>query len=116
MSLATYIYDVLLSYIYPRLFVCRDKNDCRYLFYEMSSDSTRDLWLVAGIKDGEYHELKGGKIPLQKVYKSKQYPDIFAISIDYADNDKISMNYEVDELIRKLPDIDVYTESSAADV
>ena len=28
-----YIFDVLLSYIYPRVFVCQDIYDCKYLFY-----------------------------------------------------------------------------------
>ena len=45
-----YIYDVLLFYIYPRVFVCQDQYECKYLFYEMDSeDDDIDIWLVSKI-------------------------------------------------------------------
>lgn len=47
-----YIYDVLLSYVYPRVFVCLDQYDSRYLFYEMDSEDESDVWLVGKVTKG----------------------------------------------------------------
>ena len=52
------IYDVLLSYIYPRVFVCMDEFECRYLFYEIESDDDHDIWLVTKLKKQEYYFLQ----------------------------------------------------------
>lgn len=67
-----YLYDVLLSFIYPRVFVCVDVFDCRYLFYEMSSDGGKDIWLVSKITKGEYFDLIDRNMPIQRVYEKKK--------------------------------------------
>lgn len=106
-----YLYDVLLSYIYPRVFVCIDKYDCHYLFYEMSSKNDIDIWLVSKITKREFYSLADRKIPIQKVYKKKKLYEIFSITQEYADIDRIKLTYDADKWIEKLPKENVYVDS-----
>ena len=50
-----YLYDVLLSYIYPRVFVCEDYYNCLLLFYEISSEQNVDTWIVTKLNRKEYY-------------------------------------------------------------
>ena len=64
-----YLAKSLLFYVYPRCFVCKNKNNKMYLFYEMSSEKDRDIWLVSMITDIEYSELVERKKAVQEVYR-----------------------------------------------
>lgn len=106
-----YIYDVLLTFIYPRVFVCADKYGCKYLFYEMSSKDNMDVWLVSKITKEEFYDLIDGKICIQEAYKHKSGFEIFSVSRLYGDEDVITMSYDSDRWIGRLPVDKVYADS-----
>lgn len=106
-----YIYDVLLSFIYPRVFVCTDKYDCKYLFYEMSSKDNRDIWLVSKITKDEFYDLIDNKICIQEAYKHKSSFEIFSVSRLYGDEDIVTLSYDSESWIGRLPAEKVYADS-----
>lgn len=111
-----YIYDVLLFYIYPRVFVCQDQYECKYLFYEMDSeDDDIDIWLVSKITKKEYYNLIDRDLFIQKVYNRKNKFDIFSISKYYNENDKIELKYDGKDWISHLPVNPVYSEKELID-
>lgn len=112
-----YLYDVLLEYIYPRVFVCEDSYGCKYIFYEVSSRDNKDIWLVARISKKEYYSLVDRKKMIQKAYEKKTGFNLFSISKIYGDNEDIielSLN-STDELIKRLPKKPVYAQKELID-
>ena len=106
-----YLCDVLLLYIYPRVFVCEDSNNCKYVFYEVSSKDNKDVWLVAKISKDEYYSLVDCQKAIQDVYKNKTDPDLFSITKIYGENeDSIELSLEILEWIKKLPNVPVFAE------
>lgn len=111
-----YLYDVLLAYIYPRVFVCVDIFDSKYLFYEVSSKDNKDIWLVAKITKKEYYSLVDKKRPIQKAYEKKNSFNVFSISKTYGEiEDIIDLSFDVKEWIKKLPGEAVYAEKEIID-
>ena len=111
-----YIYDVLLSYIYPRVFVCRDIYDCKYLFYEMDSDTDdKDVWLVARITGKEYYDLADCKKPIQKAYDRKNKFELFSIVKTYSDEDRADLVMDGKVWLAHLPEQPVYAEREIVD-
>lgn len=112
-----YLYDVLLEYIYPRVFVCEDSFGCKYIFYEVSSRDNKDIWLVARISKKEYYSLVDRKKIIQKAYEKKTGFNLFSIFKTYGDNEdfiELSLN-NTDELIKKLPKKPVYAQKELID-
>jgi hypothetical protein len=106
-----YIYDVLLSYIYPRVFVCRDIYDCKYLFCEMDSDADdKDVWLVARVTEKEYYDFANRKKPIQRVYDGKNRFELFFITKTYGDEEKIDLIMDGKTWLSHLPEQPVYAE------
>ena len=110
-----YIYDVLLSYIYPRVFVCRDEYDCMYLFYEMDSANDEDIWLVSKIKKKEYYSLVDRKKSIQKIFEKKNSFEMFSITKEYGDEDIIRLSRNGREWLSHLPKNEVFSEKKLAD-
>ena len=111
-----YLYDVLLSYIYPRVFVCEDSYNGKYVFYEVSSKDNKDVWLVAKISKNEYYSLVDCKKAIQKVYENKTGFNLFSISKIYGENeDSIDLSLDTSEWIKKLPEKPVYAEKEIID-
>ena len=106
-----YLCDVLVSYIYPRVFVCEDKYSCKYIFYEVSSKDNKDVWLVAKISKDEYYSLIDYQKAIQDVYKNKTGFNLFSITKIYGENkDSIELSLDTSEWIKKLPDMPVFAE------
>lgn len=106
-----YLCDVLLSYIYPRVFVCEDSYNCKYVFWEVSSKDNKDVWLVAKISKNEYYSLMDCQKAIQEVYKNKAGSDLFSITKIYGENeDSIELSLDTSEWIKKLPDMPVFAE------
>lgn len=111
-----YLYDVLLEYIYPRVFVCEDIYDSKYLFYELDNEDDKDTWIVTKVTKKEYYSLVDGKKAIQKAYKNKNNYDLFTISKSYGkEEDIIRLDYDVNEWIKKLPKEDVFAEKTIPD-
>lgn len=111
-----YLYDVLLSYIYPRVFVCEDIYESKYLFYEISSEENEDVWIVSKVTKKEYYSLVDRKKAIQKAYSNKKGFNIFAITKIYGENeDVIKLSLEVGEIVNKLPKEPVYAEKEVLD-
>lgn len=69
-----FIYDVLMSYIYPRIFICQDDYECKYLFYDISEDEQKDEWIVVKIKKDEYYSIIDGLKSVQSyLFNNKQF-------------------------------------------
>lgn len=105
-----YIHDVLLEYIYPRVFVCEDMFNNKYLLYEVSSENNKDIWLAAKISENEYHSLINSRNPVQKAYEKKTGTDLFMISIQYGEKDSVELSFGVSEWLNKLPTDPIYAE------
>jgi len=111
-----YLYDVLLSYIYPRVFVCEDIFESKYLFYEMESEDDYDKWLVAKLKRKDYFDLLDKKKTVQSIYKNALDFSLFSITKTYGEEDIIEMSFEESEsLLNLLPTEDVYSEKEILD-
>lgn len=111
-----YLYDVLLSYIYPRVFVCEDIYDGKYLFYEVSSSENKDIWLVAKVTKKEYYDLVDRKKSIQKAYEDKTGFSMFSISKTYGDDEgRIELTLNAKEWVEKLPQDPVFAEKELID-
>lgn len=105
-----YIVDVLLSYIYPRIFVCKNDDNDKFLLYEMSNKNEVDTWLTTRISDEEHISLQRKEISIQDLYKRKK--DVFLLSKIYKENeDVVHLSYDsLDFWINKLPTKPLYVE------
>lgn len=111
-----YLYDVLLEYIYPRVFVCEDIFDSKYLFYEVSSKDNRDTWIVAKVTKKEYYSLVDRKKSIQKAYEKKSGYNLFTITKSYGEEeDIIELSLDVKEWEKKLPKEPVFAEKEIID-
>lgn len=110
-----FIFDVLLTYIYPRVFVCEDIYDTKYLFYEMESLDNLDTWLVCKIRKQDYYDLVDKKKPIQSIYKKSSKNNLYSISNLYGDNDIVTVSNNTKSLIELLPIEDVYSEKETVD-
>lgn len=105
-----YLYDVLLSYIYPRVFICENSFKDKYIFYEMSSKDNRDVWLVAKISEEDCCSLANGKKAIQTVYADRT--DLFSVAKTYGQSkDIVEISSDVSEWVKKLPEKPVYADS-----
>lgn len=105
-----YIVNVLLSYIYPRIFICENDENDKFLLYEMSNENNTDAWLATRISDAERDSLQNKKLSVQEVYRGKN--DIFLLSKIYKENeDIVHISFDnLDFWINKLPIKPVYAE------
>ena len=102
-----YIIKILLSYGYPRVFVCRNDLYTRYLFYEMISSETTDTWLVTKLNKNDYKDILNKLKSIQSVYKNSN--DLYSVSLTYNDYDDIvEVTRDVDNLLNLLPKEDVF--------
>ena len=109
------IYDVLLSYIYPRVFVCMDEFECRYLFYEIESDDDHDIWLVTKLKKQEYYSLVDKERPVQYIYRKATGINLFAVAKHYDQDDRIEYISDGSKYLQQLPKEDVFAEKDIVD-
>lgn len=56
-----YIESVLLQYTFPRIFICEDDSRKKYLFYEISENTSHDKWLVKEINMVDYQNIINGQ-------------------------------------------------------
>ena len=105
-----YLYDVLPSYIYPRVFICEDSSKNKYIFYEVSSKDNRDVWLVSKISEEDCCSLAEGKKAIQTVYADRT--DLFSVTKTYGQfKDTIEISQDVSEWVKKLPEKPVYADN-----
>ena len=107
------IYDVLLNYIYPRVFVCEDEFGCKYLFYEMENQKNIDIWFVTKLSQSTYYDLIDKKISIQKVYSKSKIQNLYEIKKIYGDgdnNDTVEVNVGDNKWISELPKDEVFSE------
>ena len=111
-----FLYDILLSYIYPRVFVCQDIFESKYLFYEIESEDDYDKWLVAKITRKEYFDLLDKKRSVQSIYKKALDFCLFSVTKTYGEEDIIAVSQEEGKsLLCMLPIEDVYSEKEIVD-
>lgn len=103
-----YFSGVLLHFVYPRCFVCRDTAGSRYLFYEMHSGPDKDTWLVSRLGDDDYEDIFLRRKPVQEAYRSRTSPDIFSITKTYGDSNTFSLDYDGERWLEKLPGENIY--------
>lgn len=105
-----FLSDILSFYIYPRIFICEDNKDIKYLFYEVISTANVDTWLVCRISNEIYVNILEGKTPLQSIYIKASKNNLFFISILYGQKDITIVGTDVDKLLPLLPTYDIYYE------
>lgn len=111
-----YLCDVLLDFIYPRVFLCKDLFDSKYLFYEMSSDLYKDVWLVTRISGAEYQDLVLKNKSIQDAYIDKSRDDLFSITKIYKEEgDEIKLSLKTEEWMEKLPVNPIFSEKEISD-
>ena len=100
-----YIEDILLYYIYPRCFVCRNDNGNKYILYEIESSQHTDVWAVCNISESDLESIKSKKSSIQEIYRKHE---CMRLIYDY----EIQSTYleTSNEVIDKLPKIEVYYE------
>lgn len=108
-----FLYDVLLSYIYPRIFVCEDEFRSKYLFYEMESDGNTDTWLVSKTKELDYYDLVEKRKSIQSIYRVATKNHIFLISNTYGEKDIVVVSHDIDKWLKQLPLEDVFSEKKS---
>lgn len=106
-----YICDVILSYIYPRVFVCQNRCGQKYLFYEMDAPDDKEIWLVCKTTKSEYDDLKNHKKPIQRAYDEKNENELFSIT---KIGEKISLAMDGKNWLSHLPEQPVYAEDCLA--
>ena len=109
-----YIIDVLVKYIYPVSFVCQDKFESNYLFYEIMDDDSICKWNVVKITKKEYYAICDRKQTIQKAYKNANKRDLFSFEKNY-ENDTITISPISEEDLLVLPKNDVYAEKESID-
>ena len=108
--------DVLLSYIYPRVFICEGSYNCKYVFWEVSSKDNKDVWLVAKISKDEYCSLVDCQKAIQEVYKNKTGLNLFSITKIYGENGgSIELSLDASGWIKKLPNMPIFAEKETID-
>lgn len=108
-----YLSAVLVYFEYPRVFVCIDTYDNKYIFYEMASDDeNKDIWLVSQVKESEYYDIINGRSSIQSVYEEGESSNIFSVTKIYGEEDQIIISYDNVESLRiSLPKNDVFADS-----
>lgn len=107
-----YYKDTLLYYIYPRVFICKKNTSNElFLFYEMESGGSYDVWLMTGISNDEYWNLVGRRVPLQDIFKSKPEADLCTVKNVYGQDDDITtITRDGKKWLSELPEKPVYAE------
>ena len=100
-----YIKDILLYYIYPRCFVCRNEENEEYMFYEVAGSDITDVWAVCNISESDLESIKSKKSSIQEIYRKHECKKLvhnYEIQSSYllASNDVLDM----------LPKVEVYYE------
>lgn len=105
-----YIFDVLLSYIYPRIFICKNDSGDKFILYEMSNQNNIDIWLTTKISEEEYNSICEKKVPIQDAYKNES--NLFLISKVYGKSEDVTkiIYDDLKTWIGKLPKNPVYAE------
>lgn len=91
------LFDVLINYDYPRVFVCEDVFNTKYLFSECESEENYDRWIVQKVSLSRYIQIKTNKISLQKSFINSEEKKYYKVTKNY-------VNDEVDfEILNELP-------------
>lgn len=104
-----YLCDVLLEYIYPRLFICENDNNRLFLLYEISSQENCDIWLVKEISGEERESLLNKKISLQESFQ-KDSSKNFLLVKTYGEEDKDEIIANAENSLEKLPKKPVFAD------
>ena len=104
-----YLCDVLLEYIYPRLFICENDNNRLFLLYEISSQQNRDIWLAKEISEEERESLLNKKISLQESFQ-KDSSKNFLLAKTYGEKDKDEIIASTENTLEKLPEKPVFAD------
>lgn len=103
-----YLSDIILYYIYPRIFICENDSKEKFLLCEMSNRDDTDIWLSGKISEEEYGSIIKKEKSIQAIYRNKK--DLFLILKKYRkDEDEFEIIYgDMKEWVDKLPDESIY--------
>ena len=103
-----YLSDIILYYIYPRIFICENDSKEKFLLCEMSNRDNTDVWLSGKISEKEYESIVRKEKSIQAIYRNKK--DLFSILKKYGkDEDGFEIIHgDMEEWIDKLPDEPIY--------
>ena len=103
-----YLSDIILYYIYPRIFICENDSKEKFLLCEMSNRDNTDVWLSGKISEEEYESIARKEKSIQTVYRNMK--NLFLILKKYGkDKDEFEIIYgDMKEWVDKLPDEPIY--------
>lgn len=80
------IRDVFVRMDYPKIFVCEDALQVKYLFYEIDSEYDFDSWLVVRISNKRYYDLITQRIGIVSAFTMAEENKFHTITHYYNDN------------------------------
>ena len=107
-----YFKDCLLNFEYPRAFICKklDSNEL-FMFYEMESNGSSDIWLMVGISNDEYWNIANRVVSLQDIYRNKPVNDLCTvINLYLPDDDETMITRDGVKWLQYLPKEPVFAE------
>jgi len=99
--------NVLFKYVYPISFICVDKFDCHYLFFEAIDDNDYCMWNVVKVTNEEYIAICNKKLSIQEAFYNSQKPFLFLFKLDYITN-KITVSLLSKSKLSYLPEKPIY--------
>lgn len=104
-----FIDEIFVYYDEPRLYICKDTNNRRYLVNWLGRFDSYDKWLYLPINFEELSKLKDGEISLRECYENPESEDAWIVK-QFRDNtlDEVSLISIKDLTEDDLPDRDSY--------
>lgn len=105
------IRDVFARIDYPKVFVCEDALQTKYLFYEVDSEFDFDSWLVIRISNKRYYDLITQQVGIVAAYEKAEETKYHTITHYYKEN---RTSHEISEHYDRslLSTVDFYPEKS----
>lgn len=100
-----YIKDILLYYIYPRCFVCKNRGNEEYIFYEVAGSDSTDVWIVCNISESDLEDIKSKKSSIQEIYRKYE-----CIRLVYNYETQSTYLTTSNDVLDMLPEVEVYYE------
>ena len=108
-----YMNRVLVSYIYPRIFICRNDDGQRFLFYEMVGNDKCDKWLGIKITEEESKMLCTKQCSVQSLYMKCPCGELLTLTQTYPKDEEKSEAFITEDgwrIVGDLPEKPVYAE------
>jgi hypothetical protein len=95
------IKDVLVTYDYPRVFICENQLGHKYLFSTSDSGDEFDEWVIVGLSDQKYYSLLTNRLDLRSALTNSEDGNYYIFRREYTPF-KEEINQSSTPLIEKI--------------